>query len=102
MSSKSQTLIRHFGTEKIYISIYNTLSDEAVDIVLSFLSPRTTGRQRYRANPEVADTKDYTVLPVPRSLAERVKGPFGEIRDLAQLLRPIKLSKLKQEDEFHI
>jgi hypothetical protein len=38
MSSKCQTLIRHFETERNGISIYNTLHDEAVDIVLSFLS----------------------------------------------------------------
>jgi hypothetical protein len=38
MSSKCQTLIRHFETERNGISIYNTFHDEAVDIVLSFLS----------------------------------------------------------------
>ena len=35
-------------------------------------------------NPQVTDIKDYwwyyTVLPVPRSLAKRVKEPFGEKR----------------------
>jgi hypothetical protein len=35
---KCQTLIRHFETERNGISIYNTFHDEAVDIVLSFLS----------------------------------------------------------------
>ena len=36
--SECQTLIRHFETERNDISIYNTLHDEVVDIVLSFLN----------------------------------------------------------------
>ena len=88
------------NVKKNDISIYNFMMNRIYCVVFS--KPRTTGKQRNRANPQVAETKDYTVLPVPRSLVERVKGPFGEIRDLAQLLRPIKLSKLKQDDEFHI
>ena len=36
--SECRTLIRHFKTERNDISIYDTLHDEAVDIVLSFLS----------------------------------------------------------------
>jgi len=37
--------------------------------------PRTTGRQRNRANPQVADTKDYWF---PDHFVNRVKVPFGE------------------------
>jgi len=46
---------------------------------------------------------DYIVLPDPRSLAKRVKEPFGENEDrfLAQLI-PINLNKQKQEDELHM
>jgi len=35
--SECKSLIRHFETERNDISIYNTLYDEAVDIVLSYL-----------------------------------------------------------------
>ena len=78
---------------------------EQFGVVLS--KSRTTGRQRNHANPQVTDTKDYTVLPVPRSHVKRFKGPFGEYgekqdRFLALLLILINLSKLKQEDELHI
>jgi hypothetical protein len=37
--------------------------------------PRTTGRQRNRANPQVADTKDYWFLD---HFVNRVEVPFGE------------------------
>jgi hypothetical protein len=36
--SECKTLIRHFETKRNDISIYNTLYDEAVDIVLSCIS----------------------------------------------------------------
>ena len=39
--------------------------------------PRTTGRQRSRANPQAADTKDYWFLD---HFVNRVKVPFGEKR----------------------
>ena len=74
--SECQTLIRHLETERNDISIYNILHDEAVDIVLSFLSRG----QRNRANQQVADTKYFTALPIPRSLVKRVKASLGEIR----------------------
>ena len=90
--SECQTLIRYFETKRNDISVYNTLYDEAVDLVEQFdvvsSKPRTTaGRQRNHANPQVTDTTgyrhqgilaDYTLLPVRRSLAKRFKGPFGE------------------------
>ena len=49
--------------EKWHQLIYNTLYDEAIDLeeqccVVSS-TPRTTGRQRNRANSQVADNKDY-------------------------------------------
>jgi hypothetical protein len=47
---------------------------------------------------------DYTVLPVPRSLVKRVKGPFGEKRRSFSgiVIDTHQLNKLKQEDELHI
>jgi hypothetical protein len=61
--SECRALIRHFETERIAISVYYTLHDEAVDLAEQFgavsYKPRTTGRQRNRTNPQVADTKDY-------------------------------------------
>ena len=80
MSSKCQTLIRHFETERNDISIYYTLHDKAVDIVLSFLSRGQPVDNGNRANQQVADTKYFTALPVPRSLVKRAKAPLGEIR----------------------
>ena len=63
--------------------------------------PRTTGRQRNRANPQVADTKDYWFLD---HFVNRVKVPLVKNGDqfLAQLLIPINLNKLKREDELNI
>jgi hypothetical protein len=62
--SECQTLIRYFETKRNDISVYNTLYDEAVDLVEQFdvvsSKPRTTaGRQRNHANPQVTDTKEY-------------------------------------------
>ena len=43
--------------------VYNTLYDEAIDLAeqccVVSSKPRTTGRQRNRANSQVADNKDY-------------------------------------------
>jgi hypothetical protein len=54
---------------------------EAVDLAVQFVvvssKLRTTGRQRNRANPQVADTKDYWFLD---HFVNRVKVPFGEKR----------------------
>ena len=74
---------------------------------------QTTGRQRNRANPykKIGDRyqgllADYTVLPVPRSLVERVKGPFGEkrrsISGIVIDTDQFKQTKTLQEDELHI
>jgi hypothetical protein len=47
---------------------------------------------------------DYTVLPVPRSLVERVKGPFGEkrrsISGIVIDTDQFKQTKTLQEDEL--
>jgi hypothetical protein len=63
--------------------------------------PRTTGRQRNRANPQVADTKDYWFLD---HFVNRGKVPLVKNGDqfLAQFLIPINLNKIKQEDELNI
>ena len=47
---------------------------------------------------------DYPVLPVPRSLVKRVKGPFGEKRRSFSgiVIDTHQLNKLKQEDELHV
>ena len=49
---------------------------------------------------------DYTVLPVPRTLVERVKGPFGEkrrsISGIVIDTDQFKQTKTRQEDELHI
>ena len=46
-----------------FIIVYNTLYDEAIDLAeqccVVSSKPRTTGRQRNRANSQVADNKDY-------------------------------------------
>ena len=47
--------------------VFTTLNiDKAVDLAVQFgvvsSNPRTTGRQRNRANPQVADTKNYWFL----------------------------------------
>ena len=62
-------------------------------VVLS--NPRTTRRQRNRANPQVADSKGYCCL-----LRCRLKK--NAYQYLAQLLIPTNLNKLKWEDELHI
>ena len=87
------------------ISVYNTEYDEAVDLTVQFgvvsSKPRTTGRQRNRANQQVADTKDYWFLD--QLLIElRCRLVKNADQFLAQLLIPINLNKLKREDELHI
>ena len=63
--------------------------------------PRTTGRQRSRANPQAADTKDYWFLDqLLNELGYRLVKNAD--RFLVQLLIPINLNKLKREDELHI
>jgi hypothetical protein len=63
--------------------------------------PRTTGRQRNRANPQVADTKDYwSLYHLLNELSCRLMKNADQC--LAQLLIPINLNKLKREDELHI
>ena len=63
--------------------------------------PQTTGRQRNRANPQEADTKDYWFLDqLLNELGCRLVKNAD--RFLVQLLIPINLSKLKREDELHI
>ena len=75
-------------------------------VVLS--KPRTTGRQRNRANPQVTETKDYWWITLYHQFLDHL---LNELRDrlvknedqfLAQSLLPINLNKLKQEDELHI
>ena len=87
------------------ISVYNTEYDEAVDLTVQFgvvsSKPRTTGRQRNRANQQVADTKDYWFLD--QLLIElRCRLVKNADQFLAQLLIPINLNRLKREDELHI
>jgi hypothetical protein len=83
--SECQTLIRYFETERNDISVYNTLYDEAVALVEQFgvvsSKPRTTGKQRNHANPQVTDTKEYWRII---------------------LYYQFNLNKLKQEDELHV
>ena len=69
--------------------------------------PRENGRRRNRAKSIGSRLlADYIVLSVPRSEAKRVKVALNLVkkkdRFLAQLLIPINLNKLKQEDELHI
>ena len=61
--------------------------------------PRTVGRKRNRANPQVADTKDYKF---PDHLLNKLRYRLvkNAVRFLAHLLIPITLNKLKQEDEL--
>jgi len=104
-------LIRHFETETV-ISVYNTLYDETVDLAEQFCvvspNPQTTGRQRNRANPYVADTKDYWRIILYYQFLDHLLSELrdrlvkNEDRFLAQLLIPINLNKLTQGDELHI
>jgi len=87
------------------ISVYNTLYGGAVDLAVQFgvvsSKPRTADRQWNRANPQVADTKD---CQFPGHLLNKLRDRLvkNEVRFLAELLTPINLNKLKQEDELHI
>ena len=104
-------MVRHFETENV-ISVYNTLFDGAVDLAVRFgvvsSKLRTAGRQRNRSNPHVADTKDYRRIILYYQFLDHflneLRGRFVKNADrfLAQLLIPINLNKLKQEDELHI
>ena len=66
--------------------------------------PNRTGRQRNRANRQIADTKDYWWITLYHqflyhSLNElRDRFVENEDRFVAQLLIPIDLNKLKQEN----
>jgi len=63
--------------------------------------PRTTGRRRNRANPQVADINYYWFL---YHLLNELRCRLVTYADqfLAQLLIPINLNKLKREDELRI
>jgi len=69
---------------------------------------RTDGTQRNRSNPHVADTKDYRRIILYYQfldhLLNELRGRLVKNADrfLAQLLIPINLNKLKQEDELRI
>ena len=70
--------------------------------------PRTAGRQRNRANPHVADTKDYWRIILYYQfldhLLNELRGRLVKNADrfLEQVLIAINLNKLKQEDELNI
>jgi len=63
------------------IRVYNTLYGGAVDLAVQFgvvsSKPRTADRQWNRANPQVADTKDYQF---PDHLLNKLRNRFGEKR----------------------
>ena len=106
-------MIRYFKTERNDISVYNTLHDEAVDLVEQFgiVSSNTNNRWTTKSCQTVGYRyqgllANYTVLPVPRSLVERVKRPFGEkrrsISGIVIDTDQFKQTKTLQEDELHI
>ena len=90
--SECQTLIRYFETKRNGISVYNTLYDEAVDLVEQFdvvsSKPRTTaGRQRNHANPQVTDTKEYWRITLYYQFVDH-------------LLKDLRDHLVKNEDRF--
>ena len=82
--NECQTLIRVFENKRNDPIVYNSLYNEAVELADQFeippLKPRTTGRQRNRANPAIADIRDYWRVTFPRPSSGRTKRSIGKFR----------------------
>ena len=108
LPNTSCDLTRHFESERNDISIYNTLYGRAVDIVLSCLKRGQPEDNENLAKRQVADTKDYWQIALyyqfPDHLLNELMSCLVKNEDqfMAQLLIPINLCNLKQEDELHI
>ena len=113
--SECQTLIhlyRHFELKMSFVFTTLYMMELYVDLAAKFgvvsSKPRTAGRQRNRANPHVADTKDYWRIILYYQfldhLLNELRGRLVKNADrfLEQVLIAINLNKLKQEDELNI
>ncbi|CAC5372028.1 unnamed protein product [Mytilus coruscus] len=110
--NECQTLIRVFENERNDIAVFNCLYDEAVELAEHFeivpSKPRTTGRQRNRANPAVVGIQDYwrftLYIQFLDHLLNELRDRFvnSEERFLAQMLLPNNLKTLNQDHQIRI
>ncbi|CAC5389178.1 unnamed protein product [Mytilus coruscus] len=110
--NKCQTLIRVFENERNDIAVFNCLYDEAVELAEHFgiipSKPRTTGRQRNRANPAVVGIQDYRRVTLYIQFLDHLLNELrdrlvnSEERFLAQMLLPNNLKSLNRDHQIRI